>query len=150
MVVQTTYEAATPKLVAGLVVSQDTVTNVISRTVEDAAGIGFGLVVCQGANDRGIIKPAGGAAAYRGITVRSRTVDADAPDLYKQNDPNAEVMTKGVVAVTASVAVSAGDAAYFVDATGVITNVSTGNVAIPGGIFDADAGIGELVPLRIN
>lgn len=145
--VQTTYAERITALTLGQIADQEPHT-IISRTVADAAGIGFGKVVCQGATDNAVIAPAGGAAAFRGVTVRDQARDPNNPDLFAQYE-EAAVMTKGVVVVTTSVAVSAGDAAYYVDATGVITNVSTANVAM-NAIFDADAGIGALVPLRLK
>ncbi len=41
----------------------------ISRTVETAAGIGFGLPVAQGTNDGGVIATVAGTTAILGITV---------------------------------------------------------------------------------
>lgn len=52
MPIQTTYaETLTAGKVGALVNMEH--SDIISRTVEDAAGIGFGLPVAQGANDRG-------------------------------------------------------------------------------------------------
>lgn len=148
MPVQSTYAENLTPLVLGQIANQENKT-VISRTVEDAAGIGFGKVVCQGSGDRGVIAPAGGAAAYRGITVRDQARPAGSPDTYAQYD-DAGVMTKGVVVVQVSVAVSVGQPVYYVDATGVFTNVSSGNVAIPNAVFDADASQDALCPVRLG
>lgn len=148
MAVQSTYAENLTQWVEGQIADQENKT-VISRTVEDAAGIGFGKVVEQGSGDYGVIAPAGGGAQYRGVTVRDQARTAASPSAYAQYE-SAAVMTKGVVIVTVGAAVSVGEQAYYVPATGVITNVSTSNTIIPGARFDADAGNGALCPLRLS
>lgn len=130
--------------------------NSISRTVETAAGIGFGKVVVQGAGDHGVILPDATHTAFIGITVRDQAADAYdpngvgyAPNLYLQNR-TAGVMTFGCIYVIASVQVAVGDPAFFVPATGLITNVSTNNIAIPRSRFDTSASASTLAILRIS
>lgn len=131
--------------------------NSISRTVESAAGIGFGKVAVQGAGDHGCILPDASHTAFVGITVRDQAVDAYspgaavpyAPNLYLQNR-TAGIMTFGCIYVVASVQVAVGDPAFFVPATGLITNVSTGNIAIPRSRFDTSATANTLAILRIS
>lgn len=148
MAIQTSYSENITPYYEGQILNQESAT-IISRTVETAAGAGFGKVVEQGADDYGVIIPAGGSAAFRGITVRDQARTAASPSAYAQYE-EAAVMTKGVVVVTASVAVDVGTQAYYVPATGAITDVSTDNVAIPGGFFDATTGGSGLVPLRLK
>lgn len=131
--------------------------NSISRTVETATGIGFGKVVVQGAGDHGVILPDATHTAFVGITIRDQAADAYAPlasvqyapNLYLQNR-TAGVMTFGCIYVVASVQVAVGDPAFFVPATGLITNVSTGNIAIPRSRFDTSAAASTLAILRIS
>lgn len=131
--------------------------NSISRTVETAAGIGFGKVVVQGAGDHGVILPDASHTAFVGITVRDQAADAYspyaatvyAPNMYLQNR-TAGIMTFGCIYVVASVQVAVGDAAYFVPATGLITNVPTNNIAIPRSRFDTSAASNTLAILRIS
>jgi len=60
------------------------------------------------------------------------------------------VIRKGTVWVTAGAAVTPADTVYFVPATGVITNVATGNTAIPGAKFETTAASGALVRVYLG
>src|SRR5690606_33541782 len=122
MAVQTTYSDTIRAGVPGQIVSTEPAT-LISRTVEDAAGIGFGVAVAQGTADKGCKAFGSGDTAILGITVRERSIDASDADEFGQY-VDARVMTKGVVWVTASVAVNAGDPVYVVPATGAFANTS--------------------------
>lgn len=145
---QTTYSATMKPAIAGMVANME-ISNTISRQIETAAGIGFGVVVVQGADDNGVRLPDASHLAFRGITVLDPTRDPQNGDKYAQYD-TAAVLTRGVIWVTVGAAVAAGDPAYFVPATGVITNVATSNTAIPDGIFDSSAASGGLAKLRLN
>lgn len=148
MPIQTTYSQNIAAAVAGMLANQEH-HEIISRNIEDAAGVGFGKVVLRGAADLGIIKPAAGASAYVGITVRNPAVDGGG-DLYPQYSP-VSVLRRGVIWVTAGEAVAAGDAALYNDTTGAIVKTAgAGVIAIPGGKFELDAANGALVPLRID
>lgn len=150
MAVQSTYSENIRAAVPGQLV--DTIPKtLLSRTVEDAGGLAFGIPVAQGAADKGIRAFTTGdtAAKFIGITVRERSVAAEA-DQFKQYD-SARVLTKGAVWVTASVAVVAGDAVYVVPATGLFTNVDTGNVLIAGARFDTSTtAINQLAQVRLG
>lgn len=136
MAVQTTYNAT---LAPGVVGAQATMlpATIISRNVEPSAGLGFGVAVAQGAADKGIVAFGGAANKYVGITMldRSAVGTTAAPDAFPQR-ASARVMTKGDIWVQASVQVAAGDPVYLVAATGLFTNVSTSNVAVPNARFD--------------
>lgn len=93
----------------------------ISRAIEDAAGIGFGVPAFQGENDKGVTGT-GTAAEFVGITVRERSLRAE-EDKFVQYD-SVRLMTDGAVWVTAPAAVAAGDA------------VVLGGVTIPGARYD--------------
>lgn len=142
--VQTTYNAQHARWVEGMVLNSES-SNVISRIVESAAGIGFGKVACQGAADNGVIVPAA-SKAYRGITVLDPTQAGDAYAQYA----TAAVMTKGVIVAQASVAVAVGDPVYFVPATGVLTNVSTSNTLIPNAIWETSTSGAGLAAVRLG
>ena len=131
--------------------------NSISRTVESLGGVGFGKVVCQGAGDHGCIVPDATHTAFLGISIRDQAADAYDPTLspsyavntYLQNR-TAGIMTMGCIWVVVSAAVNVGDPAFFVPATGVITNVATSNIAIPRSRFDTTAAPATLAILRIS
>ena len=146
-VVQSTYAETSATLTAGMIVDQQSDYNVISRIVENSAGINFGVAAYQGVADKGIIAADATETIVRGITVRTTTKDPEqALNKYAQYD-TASIMTRGVIAVAASVAVEAGEKAYYVPATGVFTNVATNNILI--GVFESSAAQNALVKLRV-
>jgi hypothetical protein len=131
--IQTTYLDTQPAAIAGAPATMVPST-IISRTVEDVAGIGFGKPVQQGTADKGIAAFTGGT--FTGITLldRSATGVAGNADAFPQR-ASARVLTKGDVWVQASVAVAAGNGVYLT-AAGLFTNVATANTAIPGARWD--------------
>lgn len=133
MALQNTYLDTQAAAVAGMPATMIAATD-ISRTVETAAGIGFGKAVGQGTADKGIVAFAG--TKFVGITLldRSATGVPTNPDAFPQR-ASARVRTKGDVWVEASVAVAAGDPVYLT-AAGAFTNVATNNTAITGARWD--------------
>lgn len=149
MAVQTSYSENMRVALAGQIANMEA-SNLISRNVEDAAGIGFGLAVARGTSDTGIHAFTTGDTAILGITVRDRSVNPDTPSKYAQYE-SARVMLKGVVWVVASVAVNDGDPVYVIPATGAFakTNASSA-VLIANAQFDTTAGIGALAKVRLS
>lgn len=120
----------------------------ISRTVESAAGIAFGVAAARGTSDNGC-KVWETGSTFLGITIRERSINPDTQaDKFAQYE-TARIMTKGDVWVVAGAAVADGDPVYLVAATGAFTNVSSGNIAI-NAIFDSTAGNGALVKVRLT
>ena len=115
MAVQTDYNANLAPAVAGAQATMVPAT-IISRNVEDADGIGFGVAVSQGDGDKGVTE---GGAEFVGITLLDRSAAGEG-DTFRQGD-SARVMTKGDIWVAAAAAVAAGDAVY-VTAAGAFTN----------------------------
>lgn len=147
---QTTYDTDRPAGLPGMI-ADTTPQTILSRVVEAAAGMAFGIVATQGTGDRQV-RPAAANRAFVGIVVMDpvvahQTQPAGSADFYPDKDI-CNVLVHGAVWVVASVAVAAGDPAYFVPATGVITNVATANTAI-NGRFETSAGIGALTKLRL-
>jgi hypothetical protein len=132
--------------VEGMIPDMRTPGEDVSRNVETVAGIGFGKAVGQGTADRQILLIATGAATvFTGVTVLDTTQLQDSYPQYA----TARVRTQGPVVVTASVAVAAGDAAYIVPATGVFTNVATGNTLV-GKFETSTSGAGQLAVLNLS
>ena len=77
-----------------------------SRTVEDAAGIAFGLAVAQGANDKGIRAVKTGDTKFAGITALDLSSRDDAKFVQYES---ARILEKGVIWVEVTEAVKAGD-----------------------------------------
>lgn len=67
-VVQSTYSDYPASGYPGMVANGET-SNRISRTVEDAAGIGFGVAVYRGTGDHGCTATVGTAATFLGFTI---------------------------------------------------------------------------------
>lgn len=112
MAVQSTYTERMDAAVAGQIANTET-SNVISRTVEDSAGIAFGLAVTQGTDDHECTAFAG-TGSILGIAARDQSVDPDNPSEFAEGD-TARILTQGVIWVTAAEAVDAGDSVYVED-----------------------------------
>ena len=80
--------------------------DVKSRTVEDAAGIAFGLAVAQGANDKGIRAVKTGDTKFVGITALDLSSRDDSKFLQYES---ARILKKGVIWVGVTEDVKAGD-----------------------------------------
>ncbi|MFG8133168.1 hypothetical protein ACEOP2_22390 [Pseudomonas aeruginosa] len=148
--VQTTYSANIRAALPGMLVDESQKT-LLSRTVENAAGIGFGVPAIQGTADKAIRPAQAGdtAAGYVGITVRDRSVKAEA-NAYSQYE-SARIITEGPIWVTASVQVAKRDPVYFVPATGAWTNVASGNVQVPNASFDTSTtGANQIAQVRLS
>lgn len=145
-IVQNDYTDAFAPGVAGQIANGET-SNRVSRTVEDAAGIGFGKPVFRGTGDHGITATA--SANLVGITIANYApapaTDGTFSDTYVEG-ATAAVLTQGVIWVVAGEAVTAGAAAY-VTAAGAIVDTATGNTALTGWVFDQAAASGALVRL---
>jgi hypothetical protein len=144
--VQTTYPTIHPVAYVGMVANsepRDVITLVCT-----VGAIAFGLPVMQGAGDN-TCKPPAAASIYRGISIIDPTLAGATPDSYLVGD-NVAVMTRGVVWVTASVAVAVGDAVYFVPATGVWTNVVGANQLVSNAIWDSSTTGAGLAQIRLK
>ena len=155
--VQTSYGSNMPAGIAGA--QADMVpSTVVSRTVETAAGIGFGKVVRQGVADKGIILDLDtvdmDAFSFVGITLVDRGVGnpvaADA-DKYPQYS-SARVMTKGTVWVEVAGAVVAGTDVTVTLASGVLGSaaVGAGVVAIPNARWETSTAGAGLAIVRLQ
>lgn len=126
--------------------------DIVSRDVETAAGIGFGLAVSRGTDtERQIVL---GGAAYLGIAVRSLDQEGagnSTPHLYSQNQ-TASVLRKGYVWARCADGCNPGDSVNFINATGVLGAgaAGAGETDIAGATWESVAAAGELAVLRIN
>jgi hypothetical protein len=147
--VQETYLDEMPVAYAGSLANQEPCV-LISRTVEDEDGVNFGAAVAQGTLDRDC-KPFGsGDTAILGIAVREQSANPATPNAFGQYD-TARIITKGVVWVTASVAVDAGDPVYVIPATGAFakTNASSA-VLIANARWDSSTAGEGLAKVRLS
>jgi hypothetical protein len=155
--VQTSYATTMRVAFAGL--KGDTAPEVIlTRQVETAGGIGFGLAVTQGTGDRQVPRCRHRPQGFIGMTLVDQTAGSTAitpptnVDQYQQGDI-AAVMQAGSVWVLADGAVTAGAPATFTTATGRIgakTVSTTGIVAMPNAYFETSAADGALALVRLR
>lgn len=145
---QTTYDDYLAAGYAGMIANGEE-GNRISRTCEDAAGIGFGKAVFRGTDDHGCTAtPAAGVGAFLGITIAHEALailpGADT-DEYPQYE-NVPILTSGVIWVTVGEDVTDGAQAY-VTSGGAIVDTSTSNTILTGWFFDTTAANGGLAKL---
>jgi len=150
MAVQSTYSDNMAAAYAGMIANTE--PNVlISRTVETAAGIGFGVPVIQGTADDGCDVVAASTDTIVGITVRDQSTE---DDTFARFD-SALLMRKGVLWVTVTDAggVSAGDAVWVKVSDSTFSNAdagSDGSVKINDARWESSAANGALAKIRFD
>jgi hypothetical protein len=148
--IQSTYATDFPTGYAGMVANGEE-SNRISRTVEDAGGLGFGKAAFRGSGDHGVTgTPAAGT--FMGVAIS----DAGLPpavggtaDVYPQY-ATAGLLNEGCIYVTVGASVADGDQAYVTPA-GVWTNTSnsSANPQVPAK-FDETVASGGICRLRVT
>lgn len=144
--VQTTYDRYAQPAVNGMLASAIN-WDADTRIVETDDGIGFGLAVSQGTEDRGCII---GGSSFVGLTRLDPTVirsESLTVDMYPQYD-NAGILVKGDLWVTVYGDVSANDAVYYNSTTGRLGQ--SGGTLIEGARWMTSAASGELAVVRLG
>jgi hypothetical protein len=141
--VQSTYDDNIRAAVAGMRANEEPCT-LISRNVETEAGIGFGVGIMQGTEDKQCLISDG--STLLGITVRERSVDPATPNLFAENE-SARIMTSGVIWVLNTGGVAAGDPVHVL-AAGAFSN--TGGTLIENARWDTTAATATLAQLRLG
>ena len=118
--------------------------DVKSRTVEDAAGIAFGLAVAQGANDKGVRAVKTGDTKFFGITALDLSSRDDAKFLQHES---ARILKKGVIWVEVTEDVKAGDDAAVDLATG---KFNKSGAKYPNARFETSAVAGKLAQVELK
>lgn len=150
MAVQSTYLDQMPAAFVGMIANTEP-NNLISREVETAAGIGFGVPVQQGTADNQCKVMAAGATACVGITVRDQSTT---DDTFAEND-SALLMRSGVIWVTVTDAggVVAGDPVWVKLSDGTFSNADVGtdgSIQLAGCRWESSAANGELAKIRVD
>lgn len=150
MAVQTTYLDSQPAAFVGMIASNEP-NNLISRSVETSAGIGFGVPVIQGTADNQCDVVAASTDDVIGITVRDQSVTSD---LFAENE-NALLMRSGVMWVTVTDAggVAAGDDVWVLVSNGTFSNAdagTNGSLKLAGCRWETSAANGALAQIRVN
>jgi hypothetical protein len=120
--VQTTYSETFAKGFAGMVANGET-GNRISRTVEDAGGIGFGVPCYRGTGDHGCTATVGTLATFLGWSIAHQALGllaGQTADEYPQYE-TAAIMTDGAI---------------YIHVTGAVTDGAAITVGAGGGIAD--------------
>jgi hypothetical protein len=138
--VQTTYSENIAKGYPGMIANGET-SNRISRTCEDAGGIGFGLPAYRGTGDHGCTGTIGTLATFFGFTIAHQAlglIAGQTADEYAQYE-NVAILTGGAIyvtvvgAVTDGAAITIGAGADLADGIGATaadaTHIATGWVA---------------------
>lgn len=137
---QTTYSNTIAKGYPGMVASGET-SNRLSRTIEDAAGIGFGVPAYRGTGDHGCTGTIGTLATFLGFTIAvagQGLIAGQTADTYAQYD-NVPILSSGPIyvnvkgAVTDGAAITIGAGANVADLIGATaadaTHIATGWIA---------------------
>lgn len=138
------YRTELRSSVEGAIVNTEN-KNIISRNVEDAKGIAFGVAVARGANaDNGCVAYTDGSS-FLGITVLDRGV-AGKFDQYQ----SARIMTQGVVWVSVNGSAVAGGLVDFEINDGyAVFKAGTTDKHIPGAVFDSSSNNDRLAKVRL-
>lgn len=148
-VAQSSYGTAIANGYAGQVANGET-SNRIVRTIEDAAGIGFGKAAFRGAGDHGITATPT-AGTFLGITIAHYAPQVNAAsgamaDQYPQY-ASVPIMTLGSIWAVVGEDVTDG-AAVYVTAGGAFVDTVGANIPLPGWVFDmtvANNGLARIV-----
>lgn len=158
MAVQSSYSETIDAARAGQIANTEPGV-FISRTVADAAGIGFGKVVQEAAADGSkdgqctadLDTADMDAYKFLGITVRERSVNPETPNKFAQYE-SARIMHKGVIWVEVAAAVKAGEDVTVTLATGVLGTaaVAAGIIAIPNARWESSTSGAGLAKVRLG
>ena len=121
----------------------------ISRDVETEDGIGFGVPVAQGTDDRQVDLLSAASDEIVGISVREQNAEGDKTPVTK----SITLMRKCVLWVEASGAVNAGDPVFATVADGTFTAAdagTSGSVQINDARWEDSAADGELARIRFD
>lgn len=149
MAVQTTYSERQSAAYAGMIANTEA-ANLVSYTVEDAAGIGFGVAVSPGTADNGATATGSGDTVVLGVTTIDRGVRPETPNVFAENE-SALVMTFGVVWVNTTAAVAVGEPAFVNPANGGFYDADGGSyIQIAGARWESSTAGAGLAKLRLS
>ena len=151
MSAQTSYSLDQSIAYAGLIFAQSP-HDIISRSVETAGGVDFGVAVSRGTNkNRQCVV---GASDFIGISIRSleREGAANTGEVKYREKETAGIMRNGYIWVICPSGCNAGDKVKCSTSTGVIDagDAGAGETQILGAVFDTTASAGELAVVRIQ
>lgn len=152
MSAQTSYARNIPKAYAGLIYALAPHDN-ISRDVEGAAGIEFGVAVSRGTDKDRQALP-GGATGFLGITYRDlgREGAANTGAIKYSEKETAGIMRNGYIWAVCPTGCNPGDPVNYVDATGILDSGAAvaGETLINRATWETTAAAGELAVIRLD
>lgn len=116
------YSRDTARGYAGMIATTEPHWIVSNVVKSDSADIPFGRAVLLTSEDI-VALPSGSAGKFAGVAVADRTLPHSQDGVYKPFD-QISCMKTGSIWVSAAVAVAAGDPVYYVNASGLFSNVS--------------------------
>ena len=151
MAAQTTYSIRQGKAYAGLIYAQAP-HDIVSRAVETAAGIGFGVAVTRGTDpDKQVVLAT--SANFLGITIRSLEKEGgDAGAIRWNVKETAGIMRVGYIWAVCPTGCVPGNAVKYTDGTGVLDSGAAGasETQLNGATWETTASAGELAVVRIQ
>jgi len=151
MAAQTTYSIRQGKAYAGLIYAQAP-HDIVSRAVETAAGIGFGVAVTRGTDpDKQVVLAT--SANFLGITIRSLEKEGgDAGAIRWNVKETAGIMRVGYIWAVCPTGCVPGNAVKYTDDTGVLDSGAAGasETQLNGATWETTASAGELAVVRIQ
>ena len=151
MAAQTTYSIRQGKAYAGLIYAQAP-HDIVSRAVETAAGVAFGVAVTRGTDADKQIVPAA-SADFLGITIRSLEKEGGTAGAIQWNaKETAGVMRSGYIWAVCPTGCVPGDAVNYADGTGVLDSgaAGAGSTSLDGASWETTAVAGELAVVRLS
>lgn len=150
MAVQTSYPINQGIAYAGAIFALGT-TDIVSRSMESTAGVGFGVAVSRGTDkSRQVVL---GGTDFLGVTVRDLSEEGSANgDVVIEENATAGIMREGYIWAVCPTGCNAGDAVKYTDATGILDSGSAGagETALNGATWETTAAAGELAVIRIE
>lgn len=151
MSAQLSYSINQGKAYAGLIYAQAP-HDIVSRAVETAAGIGFGVAVKRGTDADKQIDLAG-SADFLGITIRSLEQEGDqAAAIQWDQYETAGVLREGYIWAVCPAGCTPGAAVKYTDDTGVLDAgaAGVGETQLDGATWETTAAAGELAVIRLE
>lgn len=151
MSAQTSYSQNIPKAYAGLIYALAPFDS-ISRSVETAAGIDFGVAVSRGTDKENQVVL--GGTDFVGITYRDlgREGAVNTGDIKYSEKETAGIMRNGYIWAVCPSGCNPGDPVNYVNATGVLDSGAAvaGETLINRAYWDTTAAAGELAVIRLD
>ena len=151
MSAQTSYDIRQGKAYAGLIYAQAP-HDIVSRSVETVAGIGFGVAVTRGTDADKQIVPAA-SADFLGVTIRSLEQEGGEAGAIKWDvKETAGVMRSGYIWAVCPTGCVPGDPVSYADGTGVLDSgdAGIGSTNLVGSAWETTAVAGELAVVRLS